>query len=206
MAGRINQLLVFLLLIVFSASLLTLRMALKQNSNYASLQGTLSTMEQHILSAMRQDIEKNSKQCCLVLKGIEECEKGMASHDKELMQVLSVLHQIDNSFDHRFLSDFRRLGEYNGNNTHPRPLLLKLRPIDVKKFISKRWLIQPPITIEQYKTETERLLFKEKNTLKKRGVDNWDIKIQGSSLYVQGRLYATVRGRTLAYVEHNNFF
>ncbi len=193
----LSKLLIALLLVM-----MVMLIYIKQIAIVTSLRDILSGIHQDLAVIIESNKEKNRFQ--LVLKGIKECKHGTDWREREKIEmeaVTSDLRTLDHSFDTSSLIECRRLGEYIKDNKRPRPLLVRLlRPIDVNNFLSKQHSLVLPVTIQPYMTKAERLLLKEKKALKQSGISGHDIKIQGFSLFVKGKLRARVTNSALVYV------
>ena len=96
----------------------------------------------------------------LLLKGVEECEHGTKWPHRqmaEMVKILSILKELDNTFDPDTVCGYRRLGKYNRDSEQPRPLEVRLNhQHDVLNLLSKpRDSLKSPITIEQYRTRSK---------------------------------------------------
>lgn len=111
---------------------------------------------------------------------------------------VSILEKINCDINSNSIRDCFRLGKYKQNQSHPRPILLKLNcAMDVSAILSNRGsindkniTIKPDMSPEDQRKEA--LLLKERWSLIQSGINKADIKIKSSSLYVKGTKYGYV--------------
>ena len=84
--------------------------------------------------------------------GIQECPKGTLKHawsESDLKSVVSVLSKIDNSVKSQSIKDVYRLGRFNSNPKHPRPILVQfIRAADASSVLSKKGSLNHPLVIK----------------------------------------------------------
>lgn len=143
----------------------------------------------------------------VVVYGIEECSKGTLKHARlksDLNQVVSVLSKVDATIDQQSIKDCYRLGKFSPNQNLPRPVLVKfIRISDVSNILSRKGDLSRPFSIKPDLSPEERhrdsLLLKERWRLIQSGTTRSEIKIRGSGLYLNKRLFARIVNSELQY-------
>lgn len=151
------------------------------------------------------------KKFSIVLQGIEECKQGTPIHERQredLKKVTDILSKVDKPKQSEFIKDHRRLGAYTHNRPRPRPILVEfLRSSDVSSILSKRSLVKPPYSIQNYMSPEEQsrnavLLKKRWSIHTETGINLEQIKIRKHSIYVAGKLHGTLNIATNEYELH----
>ena len=140
----------------------------------------------------------------IVVYGIDECSKGTPRHNRlinDVHKVVSVLSSVDITIQSQSIKDCLRLGKFNPNQQHPRPLLVRfVRITDASNILSKRKDFYSPISIKPDMSPAERLrdsiLLKERWKLIQSGVARSDIKINEARMFVKRKLYGQVLNST----------
>ena len=112
----------------------------------------------------------------------------------DIQNILSVLSTVDSSLTSSSIKDFHRLGKFSASKPSPRPILVKfLRTFEVAYVLSKRSLLEPPITIKPDLSRDERAskaaFLKERYNLAQGGVDRKSVKLRNGHIYVDNTLY-----------------
>ena len=137
----------------------------------------------------------------VVIFGIKECSKGThwtSRACQDLNSVSAVISSINDSITKLSIRDCRRLGKYSETSNRPRPILVEFnRSSDVTSILSQRGSLKDnSIIIKPDMSPTEKAieatLLKERWSLIQSGTDRKAIKIKGSRLYANGRLYGQV--------------
>jgi len=144
-----------------------------------------------------QTLYHHDRKFNVIVYGIDECPKGTPKHarsESDLRSVISVLSKVDNSVESLSIRDVYRLGRYNSNPTHPRPILVKfIRAADVSSILSKKGSLSHPLVVKPDLSPEERrrdsVLLKERWSLIQSGIPRSDIKIRESRLYVRKKLF-----------------
>ena len=137
----------------------------------------------------------------VVLYGTEESSTDTIRSDcqkHDLKHLLDIMSSLDSSVTAASLKDFYRLGKFDKNNTHARPLLVKfLRSFDATLVLSNRQSltsgisIKPDLTLQEHKIENA--LLKERRRLIDSGTERKFIRIRGNSLYLNNKLHGVVQ-------------
>ena len=162
---------------------------------------------QKIQSTTSSQISHSERKFNVIVYGIEECPKGTPKHARlqsDLSHVGSVLSEVDTSVDSQSIKDCYCLGKFIPNQSLPRPVLVKFIQIsDASSILSKKGKLSRPFSIKPDLSPEERrrdsLLLKERWQLIQSGKDRNDIKIRGSRLYVNKRLYGCIVDSQLQY-------
>ena len=136
----------------------------------------------------------------VVVYGVEECPQGTPKHARlqsDLKHVVSVMSKVDNTICLESIKDCYRLGKFKPNQSLPRPVLVKfIRISDVSSILSKKGDFSQPFSVKPDLSPEERhrdsLLLKARWSLIQAGTDRSQIKIRGSRLYVNKKLYCQV--------------
>ena len=138
----------------------------------------------------------------LILSGLPESCKGTPRYlrtRQDLECAGEILSSIDSLVTVNTICDCFRLGKYKENNSRPRPLLVKLsRPSDVQSILMGRKNlasrpgigIKPDLSADDRKIES--LLLKERRSLIVSGVERKNIRISGSTIYVNKQKYGII--------------
>ena len=145
--------------------------------------------------------------------GIDECPKGLNKSDRfnyELTNVVSTMSKIDSSFNLQSIKDCFRLGKYSAQQKQPRPILVKfIRITDVSGILSRcRNAFGSPIRIKPDMSPEERQressLLRERWRLIQSGVLRNVIKIRGSHLYVNNKVFGEYNSATCSFEQHSS--
>lgn len=128
----------------------------------------------------------------VVMFGIEESAPGSAKLDRmenDLGKLTSIITSLDDSIPPSSIRDHFRLGKFKQDQARPRPILVKLnRTSEVNSILSKKKNLSNSLRIKPDLSPPERLkestLLKERWCLIQAGTSRKDIKIVGSSLFV----------------------
>ena len=141
----------------------------------------------------------------VVVYGLKESPANTSKHDRtkhDLDCLMKVFSDLKLSITPESMKDFHRLGKYDQNNTHPRPILVKfLRAFEAtlvlscKSSLSSGIAIKPDMSAEERKIES--ILLKERRSLIDSGTESKHIKIRGNGLYINHKLYAAVQNSQL---------
>ena len=143
----------------------------------------------------------------VVVYGIEECPKGSPKNTRlqsDLNHVVSLLSKVDTTINAQSIKDCYRLGKFNPNQNHPRPILVKfIRISDVTSILYKKGDFSHPFSIKPDLTPEERhrdsLLLKERWHLIQSGKDRSENKSRGNWLYVNKKLFCSFVDTNLQY-------
>lgn len=147
----------------------------------------------------------------VIVFGIDECSKGTSKHvrlESDLSSVVSVLSGLNSNIHSQSIKDIYRLGKFNRERKHPRPLLVKfIRAADVSSILSKRGSLHHPVFIKPDLTPEQRrrdsVLLNERWNLINSGIPRADIKIRDSRLFVQGKLYGYFSKSQFHHTKHD---
>jgi len=164
------------------------------DASHVTARGTHSKPE---MPTPAQTLYHHDRKFNVIVYGIDECPKGTPKHarsESDLRSVISVLSKVDNSVESQSIRDVYRLGRYNSNPTHPRPVLVKfIRAADVSSILSKKGSLSHPLVVKPDLSPEERrrdsVLLKERWSLIQSGIPRSDIKIRESRLYVRKKLF-----------------
>ena len=137
--------------------------------------------------------------------GVPECPKGTSYQDRissDHSSVLRVLESAGSSLSTSSLRDCLRLGKYKDDASIPRPLLVKFNGIRDVQFILRnrtklvmdsgsKIFVRKDLSKEE--RHTESLLLTERRTLLGEGIQSSRIRIKGSQLFVDAKLFGQVR-------------
>lgn len=106
------------------------------------------------------DVTQHDHKFNVVVYGIKECNKGTPRHertDHDLQSVTQIIAKTESNIIPLSICDLLRLGKYQENPSHPRPLLVKFnRAIDVSTLLAKTSSLPKEIRIKPDMTPTER--------------------------------------------------
>ena len=148
------------------------------------------------------DMPSSGRRSNLILSGLPESCKGTPHYlrtRQDLEGTGEILSSIDSLVTVNTICDCFRLGKYKENNSRPRPLLVKLsRPSDVQSILMGRKNlasrpgigIKPDLSADDRKIES--LLLKERTSLIVSGVERKNIRISGSTIYMNKQKYGIV--------------
>ena len=136
----------------------------------------------------------------LIIQGIPECPPNMKRFERfqsDQQNVLKELSNLDSLINSGCVKDTFRLGKYKKDSDRPRPILAKfLHSCDVQSILSKRGSLKAPISIKPDMTvkerDNEKILLKQRWLLLQQGIDRKLIKIHGSSIFKNNKLYGKV--------------
>ena len=142
-----------------------------------------------------------ARKCNAVFFGIPECDTGTTKLERvkqdfcRVFDICSVAVPFINP--NNAICDTVRLGKYSTDLTRPRPVLVKFNSatyvsnlLNNKKQCPKGVTLKPDLPPEARKVES--LLLKERWQLIQNGKDRKDIRIRGNSIFLSGKLLATV--------------
>jgi len=144
------------------------------------------------------DIRKHNA----VIYGIDECATGTDKLERvkhDFCKVLDVCSAIDATrASGSAICDTVRLGKYSQGHRRPRPILVKFNSavyvsslLANKKCCPKGISLKPDLSPQA--RQTESLLLKERWQLIQKGCDRKSIRIRGSSILLDRKLYASVK-------------
>lgn len=148
-----------------------------------------------------------------VFYGIEEPSAGTvksARQSHDLDKLLNIFTDIGLSLSAASIKDYHRLGKFKQSANRPRPILVKfLRAFEASLVLSKKGsLTSSSISIKpdmsRSERETEQILLRERRKLIDSGTDRKLIRIYGSSLYVNRKLYGSVQHSQFCLVTLNS--
>ena len=126
-------------------------------ASHVAASGTHSKPE---MTTPAQTLYHHDRKFNVIVYGIDECPKGTPKHarsESDLRSVISVLSKVDNSVESQSIRDVYRLGRYNSNPTHPRPILVKfIRAADVSSILSKKGSLSHPLVVKPDLSPEER--------------------------------------------------
>ena len=170
------------------------------NKNYPSVASNSSSQQpQHAaLSKPPKPPQITSdKKFNLIFYGITESPVNTPKMDRQqhdFHQISSILSSIDTSLSSAAIKDFYRLGKFSVSKTSPRPILVKfLRTFEVTYILSKKGLLQKPISIKPDMSRDERAseaaFLRERWSLIQDGIDRKSIKLRSYEIYVNNELH-----------------
>lgn len=141
----------------------------------------------------------------VILFGIPECPRGTdfkSRLDRDFHSVYSIMELADKDLPFATIRDCQRIGKYNTTSSRPRPILAKLNSSrHVEALVRTRSRFQLPadtavnVTIRRDLTKDERniesTLLRERRSLIDSGTDSSLIRLRGSRLYLNSRLYGS---------------
>lgn len=136
----------------------------------------------------------------VVVTGIAECPSGLTRFERQshdMKSVADVLNPLDQSIQSNSVKDLYRLGKYNAQHEHPRPILVKfIRSADAATVLSRKSALSHPYYIHPDRPKSERLrnsaLMKERCRLIQRGITRKSIKIRKENILVDNKLHGTL--------------
>ena len=136
----------------------------------------------------------------IVVFGIDECPIGtnrLVRHNSDLNIVASITTFMVTNINANSISDCFRLGKFNPERQHPRPILVKfIRSSDVQSVLSNRGKLSKPISIKPYMSPEDRRndlsLLRERWCLIQSGIERQSIKIHGMRIYVKNKLVGEI--------------
>ena len=137
----------------------------------------------------------------VVIFGIEECASGTDKLERvkhDFCKVLDVCSAIDTSrTSGSAIRHTVRLGKYSSSPRHPRPILVKLNStayasnlLANKKQCPEGINLKPDLPLQV--RQIESLLLKERWQLIQDGCDRKSIRIRGSNIFLNGKIFASV--------------
>ena len=110
--------------------------------------------------------------------GLEENPSNTTRQDRlqlDVKSIISTFSKLENPINENSIKDCYRLGKYNAQASHPRPVLVKfLRYTDASNILSNKSKLSKPVFVKPDLTSEERaiesLLLKERRALIEKGV------------------------------------
>jgi len=136
-----------------------------------------------------QPIAPPERKLNVVVYGLEENPPRQDRLQMDVKSTVSVFSKLEDPIDGNSIKGCYRLGKYNAQASHPRPLLIKfLRYSDAFNLLNSKSKLSKPIYVKPDLSPEERamesLLLKERKSLIEKGIGRQFIKIRNQSLFV----------------------